>query len=242
MERLADTGIPWQKINDFVYALGTSQSKTELICRAVVELPKLISYDNGGAVFDTNQRLIFGVGLPNTDCAKYNEYYRILCLRDGSSASDMFEFRKFFNEEFYIDFARPNGLEYGLSPCAPIGPLILAANRSRSGPEFSERDGRVIEILSGHLGNFFKMLEHASASGNPSHQEIRFNIPRLSRRESEVAQLLCNGCSAPEIATKLFLSARTVETHIFHIYAKLGVKTKREAVSMIRVACGCVLR
>lgn len=47
---------------------------------------------------------------------------------------------------------------------------------------------------------------------------------RLTRRESEVLLLLVSGCSNKEIANKLFLSVRTVETHRIHIMQKLDVK------------------
>jgi DNA-binding CsgD family transcriptional regulator len=238
MDRDADIGIPWKDINDYVYALGSARTKAELLERAVAELPKLVRYDNGGAVFDTQRRLVYGVGLPESAVARYHEHYQFLCLEDGAAAKNVFKFGEFFRDEFYFDFARPHGLEYGLSPCAPTGTVLVAANRSRSGPAFDEKDGRVIEILSGHLGNFYSIFERASAAspGSPSGDEIRFYFPLLSKREAEVAECLCRGFSAPEMASMLFLSVRTVETHVAHIYAKLGAASKRDAVSTILAA------
>jgi DNA-binding CsgD family transcriptional regulator/tetratricopeptide (TPR) repeat protein len=52
----------------------------------------------------------------------------------------------------------------------------------------------------------------------------------LSRREREVAMLAAQGQSARQIAQRLFLSERTVETHLSHVYAKLGVRSKLELV------------
>ncbi|MFP3969148.1 helix-turn-helix transcriptional regulator, partial [Actinomadura fulvescens] len=48
----------------------------------------------------------------------------------------------------------------------------------------------------------------------------------LSRRELEVATLAVAGDSNQEIAEKLFISVRTVETHMSHIFAKLGVTSR----------------
>lgn len=52
----------------------------------------------------------------------------------------------------------------------------------------------------------------------------------LSRREREVALLASRGKTAPQIAERLFISERTVESHLVSIYAKLGVASKAELI------------
>lgn len=51
----------------------------------------------------------------------------------------------------------------------------------------------------------------------------------LSKRESEVLQLLVDGLTNKEIASRLFLSTETVKTHVRHIYEKLRVKQRTGA-------------
>ncbi|MCO5966967.1 helix-turn-helix transcriptional regulator [Actinoallomurus soli] len=55
----------------------------------------------------------------------------------------------------------------------------------------------------------------------------------LSRREFEVATLVAEGCTNQQIAERLFLSIRTVETHMSHIFAKLGVSSRVGIVSAL---------
>jgi DNA-binding NarL/FixJ family response regulator len=55
-------------------------------------------------------------------------------------------------------------------------------------------------------------------------------LAHLSRREEEILALLAQGYVAKEIAQKLFLSYATVRTHLHHIYEKLHVSSKTEAV------------
>ena len=53
----------------------------------------------------------------------------------------------------------------------------------------------------------------------------------LTRREREVLGLLAEGLSQGEIASRLFITSRTVGTHIEHILRKLGVRNRTQAVA-----------
>ncbi len=53
----------------------------------------------------------------------------------------------------------------------------------------------------------------------------------LTRREQDVLRLIAEGRTDQEIADALFLSRRTVTTHVHHILAKLGVPSRSLAVA-----------
>jgi len=53
----------------------------------------------------------------------------------------------------------------------------------------------------------------------------------LTRREQEVAALAIAGASAREIAERLVVGERTVETHLANIYRKLGVRSRVELIT-----------
>ncbi|CAN5530626.1 hypothetical protein BH09CHL1_BH09CHL1_08680 [soil metagenome] len=55
--------------------------------------------------------------------------------------------------------------------------------------------------------------------------------PRLTRRETEILNLLAAGKPDREIADSLFVSVRTVEHHVARLFAKLGVRSRSSAVA-----------
>ena len=48
----------------------------------------------------------------------------------------------------------------------------------------------------------------------------------LTQRELEVVKLVRDGCTNQQIAESLFVSIRTVETHLSHVFTKLGVTSR----------------
>ena len=59
-------------------------------------------------------------------------------------------------------------------------------------------------------------------------------LTQLTDSETRVLRYLPTHLTAPEIASELFLSVNTVSTHIRHLYAKLGVHSRHEAVDRAR--------
>ena len=59
------------------------------------------------------------------------------------------------------------------------------------------------------------------------------DLPSLSAREVEVADLVAAGLSNRAIATRLFLSVRTVEGHVLRASAKLGVASRESLASLV---------
>ena len=62
------------------------------------------------------------------------------------------------------------------------------------------------------------------------HDPTKPLLEPLTRRERDVLSLLAQGLSGPEIAEKLTLAVSSVKWHIQHVYDKLGVSTKRQAL------------
>jgi DNA-binding NarL/FixJ family response regulator len=56
---------------------------------------------------------------------------------------------------------------------------------------------------------------------------------KLTRRELEVIRHLASGATARQIGSALHISSRTVESHIFNAYRKLGVHSRVQLVRLM---------
>lgn len=65
-------------------------------------------------------------------------------------------------------------------------------------------------------------------------RQLRDDPDALTRRESEVLQLVAQGHSNKKVAKTLFVSERTVKFHVSSILAKLGVSNRTQAAAVAR--------
>jgi DNA-binding NarL/FixJ family response regulator len=74
------------------------------------------------------------------------------------------------------------------------------------------------------------MLDHfAHTQGQPA-----VVFPQLSDREREVLDLLAQGESNTRIASRLFISEKTVRNHLTNIFEKLNVDSRSRAIVLAR--------
>ena len=117
-----------------------------------------------------------------------------------------------------MDLAEPDGtlLWFLLHP-APG----LLERQSRQRTAYAALIAQILDLLSGN--------RPAPPSAAP-----RPPLEPLSNSEMRVLRYLPTHLSAPEIAGELSVSTTTVKTHLRHLYAKLGVHRRAEAVESAR--------
>lgn len=94
---------------------------------------------------------------------------------------------------------------------SPVGEIIQAIKEVYSGGTYLSNG--IAELLVGNEKKKTDML-----------------FPHLSKRESEVLKLICNGRTTTEISNTLFISYHTVETHRANLLLKVGAKNTAELV------------
>jgi non-specific serine/threonine protein kinase len=75
-----------------------------------------------------------------------------------------------------------------------------------------------------------------SDDDEPTAEGSRWRMPgTLTFREAEIADLAARGMSNRQIAEHLFISKRTVDAHLDHIYAKLGISSRVELLNALQL-------
>ncbi len=95
-----------------------------------------------------------------------------------------------------------------------------------SGPELTDAIGRVAggdAVFSPRLAGF--VLDAFSATDVPA---IDPELDQITQREREVLRLIARGYAYKEIAKELFISVKTVETHVSSVLRKLQLSNRHE--------------
>ncbi|PZE32651.1 response regulator transcription factor [Curtobacterium sp. MCLR17_055] len=72
----------------------------------------------------------------------------------------------------------------------------------------------------------------APASPDPG-PSLGARFPELTPREVDVLERIADGRTNPQIAAELFLTVPTVKSYVNQVFAKLGVRTRAEAVARV---------
>ena len=118
---------------------------------------------------------------------------------------------------------------------ACMGTALVAAGDARRGIAELEQAQRALlacgaareaDVAARELRRLGRRVpRRAGVSGN--------ELSGLSPREREVADHVVAGKTNREIAATLFLSEKTIETHLAHIYSKLGVKSRARLAAIL---------
>jgi DNA-binding CsgD family transcriptional regulator len=76
------------------------------------------------------------------------------------------------------------------------------------------------------------LAQRCGGISTPSLREVSEPLP-LTAREREVVRLLGSGSSTREVAERLYVSARTVEGHVYRAMTKTGVETREELFRLL---------
>jgi DNA-binding CsgD family transcriptional regulator len=72
------------------------------------------------------------------------------------------------------------------------------------------------------------------AAGEASHKRPSADWDQLSPQELQIAQLVAEGLSNKQIGERLFLSHRTIASHLYRIFPKLGVTSRAQLAAALR--------
>jgi DNA-binding CsgD family transcriptional regulator len=72
-----------------------------------------------------------------------------------------------------------------------------------------------------------------AATGETARRRNAHTLDDLTPQERQIARLLADGSTTREAAAALFLSPKTIEYHLRHVYAKLGIRSRDQLVTAL---------
>jgi DNA-binding CsgD family transcriptional regulator len=117
-----------------------------------------------------------------------------------------------------------------------LGGALIESNSRRAAEEFRQAgdaaaamgastEQQLAELALRRLGVRTWRRGQARGGENP--------LDRLSQREREIGTLISAGHSNPEIASRLFLSRKTVERHVSNILARTGARNRTDLARLL---------
>jgi DNA-binding NarL/FixJ family response regulator len=97
--------------------------------------------------------------------------------------------------------------------------------------EVTEGGSPMSGLIARKIVSVFQVNDSGGWGWNPLHAKKGKPLADLSNRENEILQQLSLGLLYKEIAANLFISPETVRKHVYHIYEKLHVGNRVEAIN-----------
>jgi DNA-binding CsgD family transcriptional regulator len=121
------------------------------------------------------------------------------------------------------------GLDAASAAFEALGANVLAAEAAAEAANAHRQAGRTASALASSTRS--RRLLDGRRLRTPALNLPSVPVP-LTAREREVANLASQGLSNREIAERLVLSVRTVDNHLYNLYAKLGVRNRSELAAI----------
>ena len=115
-----------------------------------------------------------------------------------------------------------------------LGIMLIAAEAATAAQEGFAR-ARDQRTAAAYARKAAELRSATEGAATPGLLMTEAPVP-LTRREREVASLVARGLSSKVVAERLVLSVRTVENHLAHVYAKLGVSSRAELADALRLS------
>ncbi|MDR2771564.1 MAG: helix-turn-helix transcriptional regulator [Clostridiales Family XIII bacterium] len=239
--------LPWDKIHEFLIDCGSIRNPKDFSEAVVKKIVALIPFDQARVYYVDDEEDVCDEYLLNVSkrwSSLWREYYSKLengchglyahIKRNGSELVLPCVEDRFYDYtdtrdggEYLTDYIRPQHLKYslGFGMSDNCGALKCAISLERVSPcRFTDRELRIADCVQPHIFNLHRNL-YAAVLSRPSEAERK---APLTPRESEIAGLIRTGAGTETISSKLFLSRKTVYTHIAHIFEKMDVRNRQE--------------
>lgn len=243
----------WQFLTQMITRIHYAPTYEEL-CRLLLEdqLPALIPFDRA-VVFQTGRQngqgtvsTPYTVGMPND--LKSNPFLNRDVIPRWSQfimtphstvflQSELIAAEDWIHSDIYRNIWEPCGLYWALGVTIQYRdcPLaLLALFRDKDKNDFTQKEFHILHTLKDALERkFYDLLTRPSNGFSPSRLQKAAAEFHLTKRETEIAELICRNLSTEEICDLLYLAPATLSKHLSNIYAKTKVSGRVSLTALL---------
>ena len=108
-------------------------------------------------------------------------------------------------------------------------PVELVEGAARSGQSGRANAAfRDLAVTTQAAGSDWAAASELHATGETVRKRRHATLGELTAQETQVARLASEGLSNPEIGTRLFISARTVQYHLSKVFTKMNITSRNQ--------------
>ena len=241
----------WKKLNKFILACGCAHNPKEFVAAILTNAVEICKFEQAIVFFMNNNKKVIHNHLVNFSMnnrdfymnsyayAKDNiEFSLVQEYRERPNVIDLilYDWKDEADNEFIKDYLRPLGLTYSLG--LVFFDLYGNYRTVMSLDKFSKHCFTESELLNmywafPHLANLHKNFFYKPDENDNSIEIFTGENSGLTKREAEIANLLCDGMSPSNVSKTLYISIATTYKHISNIYEKLGISSQRELLALM---------
>ncbi len=150
--------------------------------------------------------------------------------------SNILDWSEFPQSNFLKEYVNPQGLKYSWGFCFfdlnGAYRVVISLDRTRDEP-FSEIECKRLKLALPVLNNMYRNFYYQGTDSDSHKMQSSWSEYNFTKRETEIANLLCQGMSIQNISLALYIAKTTTYKHIAHIYEKVGVSSQQELLFKI---------
>ena len=250
------SNLPWIEMNNFLIDVGSVRNPKQLCVQIVKKIYSLIPYDQARIYFIDSLGKVYDevlIGVDKRWSEVYLEYYskydngryaiptrnhsiptqagagRYAMPKLEGGVYDWTEYSK--NNKFFTEYIKPQGLKhsagFGLHSADDLTKSVYVLDRT-SHTGYSNTEIEILKRIQPNLDNLHRNLFVQELKDTLIQNQKAYNT--LTKRELEIAELLCKGLTPHRISKMLSVSQSTVYRHLANIHEKLNVSNRQELI------------
>jgi len=237
-------------LNSIIYKIYTNPDFLAMRKELLEQLKMIIDFDSAEfhlSKGDGSISLTSSVSYNKNASVDFSQVYENIdysqgILSTGKSMvyreTDIISDKKRMETEYYKNVYEVNNWHYSLQ-------LVLGHNerflgvitfyRDKEKDDFKYSDVFKVQLIKDHLAyRIYQEQENSIKSGDKISIQEAVELYGLTKRESDILELLISGYSNKEICDQIVIANNTLKKHILNIYRKLDIKNRVQLFRMIK--------